>query len=112
MGLHELKVDLEVSEKPPEEEPRFRYALSPHSANLPFAALQSSLTSSKLDVGSRVEFSPLSYATASSMAQMVGKSTGGGSALIVDYGKETIAGDTFRVGHYRGVYSQQLTLIW
>ena len=91
-----MKVDLESTEKQNQGE-LLRYALSPQTVKLPFMALQKAMSEEELKVGSRIEFSPISYATASCMAQLIGKSAGGGSALVVDYGKESIEGDTFRV---------------
>lgn len=96
-GLHELKVDLGSAERQDQGRgPLFRYALSPQPVKLPFEALQNAMSDDGLKVGSQIEFSPISYATASCMAQLIGKSAGGGSALVVDYGKESIEGDTFR----------------
>ena len=97
-GLHELKVDLNMKEdqEGAKSEPTFRYVLTPRPVSLPAVWFRTSHSEASLPIGSRVEISPLSFANASYMARLIGGSMGGGSALIVDYGKGA-EGDTFRV---------------
>lgn len=64
---------------------------------LPFASMLSGSPVAALPTGSRLEFSPLSCATVAQVSDLLRQSKAGGSGLIIDYGKESAEGDTFRV---------------
>ncbi|KAF9184785.1 NADH dehydrogenase [ubiquinone] complex I, assembly factor 7 [Haplosporangium sp. Z 767] len=89
-GWRELVVDLEEDAASPYH---FRFVLAPGptQASKAFAEHQAY---DHYKPGDRIEISPDSFRVAHNMAQHMNKH--GGSALIIDYGKDHIQGDTLR----------------
>ncbi|KAF9159079.1 NADH dehydrogenase [ubiquinone] complex I, assembly factor 7 [Actinomortierella ambigua] len=97
-GWRELMVDLEEDESSPYHL-RFILSPGPTQASRVFAEHEAY---DHFKIGDRIEISPDSFRIAHDMAQHIHKY--GGSALIIDYGKDYIQGDTLR-----GIHKHQFT---
>ncbi|KAG0026620.1 NADH dehydrogenase [ubiquinone] complex I, assembly factor 7 [Podila clonocystis] len=101
-GWRELVVDLEEDESSPYHL-RFVLAPGPTQASRAFAEHPAY---EHFKPGDRIEISPDSFRVAHEMAKHMNKH--GGSALIVDYGKDHIQGDTLR-GIHKHKFTHVLT---
>ncbi|KAG0085483.1 NADH dehydrogenase [ubiquinone] complex I, assembly factor 7 [Podila epicladia] len=101
-GWRELVVDLEEDESSPYHL-RFVLAPGPTQASRAFAEHPAY---EHFQPGDRIEISPDSFRVAHEMAKHMNKH--GGSALIVDYGKDHIQGDTLR-GIHKHKFTHVLT---
>ncbi|KAF9378849.1 NADH dehydrogenase [ubiquinone] complex I, assembly factor 7 [Podila verticillata] len=101
-GWRELVVDLEEDESSPYHL-RFVLAPGPTQASKAFAEHPAY---DHFQPGDRIEISPDSFRVAHEMAKHMNKN--GGSALIVDYGKDHIQGDTLR-GIHKHKFTHVLT---
>ncbi|KAF9359283.1 NADH dehydrogenase [ubiquinone] complex I, assembly factor 7 [Mortierella sp. AD094] len=101
-GWRELVVDLEEDLASPYHL-RFVLAPGPTQASKAFAEHPAY---DHFKPGDRIEISPDSFRVAHEMAKHINKN--GGSALIVDYGKDHIQGDTLR-GIHRHKFTHVLT---
>ncbi|KAF9329796.1 NADH dehydrogenase [ubiquinone] complex I, assembly factor 7 [Podila minutissima] len=101
-GWRELVVDLEEEESSPYHL-RFVLAPGPTQASRAFAEHPAY---DHFQPGDRIEISPDSFRVAHEMAKHMNKH--GGSALIVDYGKDHIQGDTLR-GIHKHKFTHVLT---
>ncbi|KAF8931199.1 NADH dehydrogenase [ubiquinone] complex I, assembly factor 7 [Podila verticillata] len=101
-GWRELVVDLEEDESSPYHL-RFVLAPGPTQASRAFAEHPAY---DHFQPGDRIEISPDSFRVAHEMAKHMNKN--GGSALIVDYGKDHIQGDTLR-GIHKHKFTHVLT---
>lgn len=90
-GWRELVVDLEED---PASTYHFRFVLAPGPTQASRAFAEHPAYD-HFKTGDRIEISPDSFRVAHDMAKHMNKN--GGSALIVDYGKDFIQGDTLRV---------------
>ncbi|KZS92334.1 DUF185-domain-containing protein [Sistotremastrum niveocremeum HHB9708] len=97
-GFHELMIDLvEPSESSAEQintQPSLRYVASPTKSPMPAQLDMHQL--STLPLQSKVELSPMAFNSARLFAELISTSKYGGCGLIIDYGSETLPGDTFR----------------
>ncbi|KAI8596581.1 S-adenosyl-L-methionine-dependent methyltransferase [Dissophora ornata] len=101
-GWRELVVDLEDDPASPYHL-RFVLAPGPTQASKAFAEHPAY---DHFQPGERIEISPDSFRVAHEMAKHINKN--GGSALIIDYGKDHIQGDTLR-GIHRHQFTHVLT---
>ncbi|KAF9583328.1 NADH dehydrogenase [ubiquinone] complex I, assembly factor 7 [Lunasporangiospora selenospora] len=101
-GWRELVVDLEEDESSPYHL-KFVLAPGPTQASRVFAEHPAY---DHFKPGDRIEISPDSFRVAHEMAKHINKH--GGSALIVDYGKDYVQGDTLR-GIYKHNFTHVLT---
>jgi SAM-dependent MidA family methyltransferase len=90
-GWRELVVDLEEEES---SSYHLRFVLAPGPTQAS-KAIAEHPAYDHFHPGDRIEVSPDSFRVMLEMAQHIGKNSG--SALIVDYGKDHIQGDTLRV---------------
>lgn len=90
-GWRELVVDLEEDEASPYH---FRFVLAPGPTQASRAFAEHPAYD-HFKPGERIEISPDSFRVSHDMAKHM--NANGGSALIVDYGKDYIQGDTLRV---------------
>jgi len=75
---------------------RFRSVLAPEPSPVSTLLGASSPRFSSLPIGTRIEVSAASFQTARKLGTLISQGTGG-SALVIDYGKEHAVGNSFRV---------------
>lgn len=103
-GWREILVDIDESDDSPYN---FRLIRSPAATKASVTLLNHPTRYAGFGVGAKVEVCPEAYGVAKAIAERVVKC--GGAGLIVDYGRDSIRGDTFR-GIRRHQFTSPLSL--